>query len=138
VQYPLKTGETPRKGAAVLLDANEEVTECGDDPGTVLGFAASTAAASPLFGRAEPEAGTILVNVAENHRRFWCQGSSDPTVNDVGQMYGIAKDGDGDWYLDKADTTNLVLYVHTVDLDRDLFEVSVIDSVAQIPQVAES
>lgn len=134
VQYDINVATTFRKGAAVVLDAGEEVVECGADPALILGFAAEPAIASPLFGRKDPEVGKVLVCVAEEGRRFWMDGSSAPAANgdDINQSYGIAKDADGDWYVDKTDVVATRVYVHNVDYDRNLYEVSVLEANRQI------
>jgi hypothetical protein len=130
VQYDLAASQTFKKGAAVLLNASEEVAECAADPTVVLGFAAEPAGS-------DPESATkVLVCVAEANRRFWIEGDNAPTMDDVNQEYGIAKDSDGYWYLDGTETTATVFYVHTVDMERNLYEVSVLTDVAQISGAA--
>lgn len=125
--YPLASGQTFLKGAAVLLDASEEVIEASADPTAVLGFAAEPAAGRDIL------TDEMLVNVAGPTRSFLMTGDNDPTENDVNQQYGVAKDADGVWYVDGTDTTNVVVEVVAVDLDRNLYEVVVLESDLQIP-----
>jgi hypothetical protein len=130
VQYDLASGQTFTKGALVVLNASEEVAECGADPTSVLGIAAEPAGS-------DPESATkILVCVAEANRRFWIEGDNAPTMDDVNQEYGAAKDSDGYWYLDGTETGTTVFYVHTVDTERNLYEVSILTDVAQISAAA--
>lgn len=135
-RYDIAASQTFKKGAAVLMNSSEEVAECAADPAAVLGFAAEPAGGSALFSRGDPETGGVLVCIAEPHRRFHMQGDNNPTMDDVNQSYGIAKDADGYWYVDGTDTTNKVVYVHNVDLERNLYEVSVLVGVAQMPPTA--
>lgn len=125
-EYPMKAGETYLKGAAVLLDVNEEVVEAGADPATVLGFAAHQAANRDVL---TDRAG---VNIAKADNTFLLDGDDAPTVNDVNQQYGVLKDGDGIWHVDGTDVVNVVVEVVAVDLVRNLYECKVIDTVRQL------
>jgi hypothetical protein len=126
VEYDLAAAQTFVKGAAVVLNASEEVAECGADPAVVLGFAAEPAGSNP------ESASKVLVCLAEGNRRFWIEGDNAPTMDDVNQTYGLAKDADGYWYVDGSESGALSCYVHTVDTERDLYEISILETVAQI------
>lgn len=120
MQLDLAAAQTFRKGAAVVQNASEEIAECGADPASIYGFAAEAAGTDP------ESSSKILVNVAEEGRHFWGEGDNAPTMDDVNQTYGLAKDADGDWYVDGTDTTNTRVYVHNVDMERNLYEFSVL------------
>lgn len=126
VEYDLAASQTFVKGAAVVLNASEEVAECGADPASILGFAAEPAGSNP------ESASKVLVCLCDNSRRFWIEGDNAPTMDDVNQVYGLAKDADGYWYLDGAEASALSVYVHNVDTERDLYEISVLTTVSQI------
>lgn len=126
VQYDLAAAQTFKKGAAVLLNASEEVATCAADPAVILGFAAAPAGADPESATKQ------LVYVAEPGRRFWGEGDNAPTMDDVNQTYGMAVDSDGFWYVDGAEGSALSVYIHNVDLERNLYEFSVLATVAQI------
>lgn len=123
-QYDLSSSESYNVGAAVLLDGSQEITEAGADPAEILGFAAFAAGD-------EIESDTAIVAVAHEGATFLMEGDSDPTSSDINQDYGIASDGDGDWHVDTTDTSNTVVHVEDVDLDRNLFEVSVLSGSRQ-------
>lgn len=131
-RYTMKTGETWTLGAAVVLDGTPEITECGADPATILGFAAHP-------NGVEPYPTKCYVWLADDEKaRFWITGSSDgsaiatPTEANLGEDYGLAKDGDGMWYLDLGDTTNVRAFVHRIDLEQNRFEVSILEANRQM------
>ncbi len=124
-QFPLHAAQTFKLGAAVYLDATPDVNECGDDPATILGFATEPATKDP------ESSAVVLVAKCEEGRRFWMSGSSNPAATDVNLTYGIDSDADGIWVVDKTETTNTRVYVHQVDLTRNLFLVSVLEAYRQ-------
>ena len=139
-KYNIKAAEAWALGAAVVLDATPELTECGADPLVILGFAEE-----PVFAgdRAGDRKGTTTGNlagfslgasvaIAEEGRKFWLDGDNDPVAGDVNQSYGIAVDGDGVWYVDGTDAVNQRVYVHDVDLDTKRYLVSVLAANRQV------
>lgn len=118
--YDLKAGEVFNSGAAVTLSSGE-VAECGADPASILGFAEHASGV-------DPDPGIVVVATATAASTFWLEGSSDPAEADIGVKYGLAVDGDGDWYLDKTETTNTRVVVEAIDLTRKLFEVRVLEA----------
>jgi hypothetical protein len=59
--------------------------------------------------------------------------SAAPVKADMGASYGLTKDADGYWYVDKAKTTTSArVYVHNIDTERNLVEVSVLIANRQI------
>ena len=124
-EQTLAAAQTFKLGAAVLLDGAQNIAECGADPAAIRGFAAHPA------GTGFP-ATKVLVWKAWEGQKFWMAGSSNPTKANIGQNYGIVKDANGIWTVDLTDAVNTRLHVHTVDLDRNLFLVSVLAANRQI------
>jgi hypothetical protein len=124
-EYPLPAGAAYLQGAAVVLNAGGEAAECGADPALILGFALHAAGADPNTTR-------MLVALAHATGTFFIQGSSNPVAADKGDSYGIAKDGDGIWVLDKTDAVATRLLIVDVDLTRNLYEVRVLTANRQL------
>lgn len=123
-QFDVKAAETFTRGAVVLLDANEDVIEAGADPAAVLGFAEHDA-------EVDPDTTKVLVAKCDSEvARFWMAGDNNPLKSDINQDYGVVKTS-GVWLVDGTDTTNLVVHVHDVDLDRNLYKVSVVAAARQ-------
>lgn len=114
----LKAAETFKRGALVYMDANEEITECGADPAVILGMALHDAAVLPKEDK-------ILVAECIEGLRFWMDGDNAPVAGDVGVSYGVVKDGDI-WTVDGTETTTTRVQVVDVDLDRNLYLVTVL------------
>lgn len=108
-------------GAAVLLDGSNNVAECGVDPAAILGFAAHPA------GKNIPNTEDLVWRASEG-QKFWMSGAAGaPVKANINVSYGITKGADGIWQLDTAKTAGSArLYVHNIDLDRNLFLVSVL------------
>lgn len=119
IELDTKSGSTFKRGALVLLDGSEDVDECGADPAAILGVAAYPGDAADFTTK-------MLVFKASEGQKFWMSGSSNPAKSNINQSYGVAKDGDGIWYVDLTDGGNTRVYVHDVDTDRNLFKVSVL------------
>ena len=130
-EYDLKAAETFKIGAAVLLDGNEDIAECGADPASILGFCAHPAAEALLA--TEPVVqGKATVQKCTEGQKFWITGSSDgttittPTQDHVNQSYGVAKDAAGAWYMDISEVAATRVYVHAISVDMKRFKVSVL------------
>lgn len=123
-RYPLATGQTFLEGAAVVLAAGA-VSECGADPAAILGFALHDAGA-------DPDTDEILVALASGESTFAMQGTSAPVAGDIGAEYGIVKDADGVWVVDKAETVNTRVVVEKIFTDRAQFEVRVLAANQQL------
>lgn len=123
-RYPLASGASFLEGALVVADEGE-VDECGADPDTILGVALHDAGA-------DPDTAEVLVALATPETTFVMQGTSDPVAGDENVEYGVAKDGDGIWVVDKTDEVNVAVYVERVHLDRLEFEVRVLAANRQI------
>ncbi len=126
IQLPVKTGETFKTGALVLLDATPEITECGADPAAVYGISEEPATKNPV------DSTKSIIGRATEAARWWMPCSADPTAANVGIEYGAAKDSDGIWYVDFTDVVSVVFYVHQVDTTTNRAEVSIIEAVRQV------
>ena len=118
-EYTEGAAQSFKLGAAVVLDASQFVTECGADPASLIGFAAHPA------GKGLPST-KDLVYVASEGQKFWMSGTSNPVYADTNKLYGIVKDANGIWTVDKTDVVNTRVYIHAVDLDRNLYLASVL------------
>lgn len=118
--FPVASGQTYVEGAVLLLDASGDLILAGADPAVILGFAAEPAVAANLA-----PADTRLVYVAYPDSTFWIEGSSVPVAADVGDQYELSVDA-GVARLDKTAQVNNRFTIESVDLDRDLYEVSII------------
>lgn len=117
-RYPLAASQTFNAGALVVLDASEDVTECGADPASILGVA--TVPAEHVI-----ESGYIEVYVADNVTVFAMKGTSNPAKANINQSYGVVKDGTSNrWEVDLTDTTNTRVKVVDIDTTRNLFFVT--------------
>lgn len=124
-EHPLADGEDFEAGAAVLLDGSQEITEAGADPSEILGFALGPANADPFTDK-------CLVMEAKSESQFYGSGDDDPEESDVGEDYGLAVDGDGIWHVDTSDTSNAVVHIIDVDLERDLYLFKVLEANRQL------
>lgn len=126
--YTIASGEAWEPGALLVLDASEDLTECGADPASILGWALDKVAAGDIAGKLAGFSLTAAVYVAEAGRKAWMQGDNDPVKADINQSYGVAVDGDGIWYVDGTDQSNTRVYVHDIDTDRNMYLVSVLEA----------
>lgn len=124
-RYPLAAAQSFLEGALVVLDANGDVTECGADPATILGVAMHDAGA-------DPDTGYMLVAVAKADTTFIFQGSAAPVQADEGDAYGVLKDANGIWILDKTEAANTRLRIEKVYIDRAQYECSILAANRQL------
>lgn len=116
--------QTFKRGAIVLLDGSEDVIEASADPASIYGFAAME---WPEGGAAAPADFTLIpIFKATEGQKFWMSGDNAPVKADINQSYGVVADGDGIWTVDGTDVTNTRVYVHDIDLERNLYKVSVL------------
>ena len=115
-RYVLKSGETFKKGDAVVKDGTPEVQEVsGANPTPILGFAAEDA-------ESVGEPGFVMVyTAADQGVLFAMNGDDDPVVGDVDIDYGILEDSDGVYHVNGAETSSTRLTVKKVDLPRKLY-----------------
>jgi hypothetical protein len=117
--------QTFKLGAAVLLDGSQNIAECGADPAAIRGFAAHPANLGIPTTK-------VLVWKAWEGQQFYMSGTSAPAKANIGVNYGVVKDSDGIWTVDLTDVVNTRVHVHNVDLDRNLYLVSILAANRQI------
>lgn len=126
-EYPLDSYASFIEGAFVLMDGGE-VDECGTDPTVILGVGLHDAGALPLEDK-------ILVALAKAKSTFILEGNEAPVQSDEGETYGITRDSDGVWHVDKTKTgSDARVYVERVFIgdNRDQYEVSVLPEYRQV------
>src|SRR6478609_2216257 len=128
-----KTSETFKIGALLVVDANGELAECAADPTLVSGVALQGADSNPGFAAANSPTvftgrqQTVSYVVADKSTTFSMRGVNGatdpvtPTQTMVGESYGAARDADGVWYLDIAETTVKVWDIVAVDITNKIF-----------------
>lgn len=124
-QYTEAAAQSFAIGAAVVLDGSQNVTECGADPATILGFSAHRAGANIPATR-------DLIHVASEGQKFWMQATSNPAYANTNVAYGLVRAASGIWLVDFTDVVNTRVYVHYVDTDRNLVLVSVREANRQV------
>ena len=125
-EFDMEPAETFIDGAIVLLNASENVAEVAADPTAVLGIAIGDAADRTV------NADKMLVALPGPGRTFLIAGDNDPVKNDIGKSYGAIKDGDGIWTIDGTESVGLVFKVIDIDLDTNMYEVEILDAIAQL------
>lgn len=140
-----KTGETFKIGACLVFDANGELVECGADPSTISAIAAEPAGSRPGYDAANSP---LVVTGRKQEVSVWdlgegyifsmrgVNGGTDPvtpTQTMVDEQYGVAKDADGIWYLDLAETTAVIFEVVDFDADNKIFYCKAIVSKLSLP-----
>lgn len=128
----LAAAQTFKVGAAVVLDASKNVTECGADPALIYGFSLTESVAG--VSKDPQSTSRVTVLKAIEGEKFWMQTSSAPVeATHRNRQYGITKDADGIWYVDFTKTgASERVFVHRVDVDRSMVEVSVLAANRQI------
>lgn len=135
-EYDLATAADFTEGAFVVIAAGE-VDECGANPAEILGVALHASGVLPFDGEEHGYSfeGKVLVAVAKSKSTFIMQGSAAPAATDEGVAYGITKDADDVWYVDKAKTgANARVIVERVFVgrNRDQYEVSILPANRQM------
>jgi hypothetical protein len=123
-EYTLPVGQTFIAGAAMVLVAGL-AQECAANPALILGFSLHPAGALPQTNR-------VLVSIAHKDSTFWLEGNVAPVAADVGVAYGIVRDADLVWHVNKADVVNTRVEVVSIDTTRNLYEVKVITANVQL------
>lgn len=142
-------GQTFKKGALVVIGSAGTITECGADPGAlgVTGVALQDAGSGLGYDAANSPAvvtGRVQeVSVAMANRNTVFRGRAiisavDPGVplqTHIGEQYGVAKDADGIWYIDFAETSAKVVQIVDIDLvtGRNDFFFKFLEAVLQTP-----
>lgn len=132
-QYPLATGEVPRAGDIVHLNASMEVVRTvAADPTPLLGLAEEDADSGSNAGLINVD--EILVTVFTTDVILAMEGSRAPLVTDRNVAYGIARNASGVWTVDATETVNTRVQVVDVDLGRNLWFVKVLAAHRQSPE----
>jgi hypothetical protein len=148
---PVKAAETFKNRAVVTLDPAgtgfiQEVASGATAPNNkILGLALNGAASGPGFnvsdsnvnnsyGIVSPQGaaatnGISSVILADQQTEFSARGVSGgtdpvtPLLSHIGLQYGIAKDANGNWYVNIADTVNVCVQITDIrpDLSMNLF-----------------
>lgn len=125
VQY--KTGEAIIRGSVVLVDANGQLNLAGADPASIYGVALEPAGSKPGFDAANSptvvtgrvqEVSTAVASRLSIFSGRMEDGSGNivaPLQTHIGEQYGIAKDANGEWFIDESETTNK--RVQIIDID---------------------
>lgn len=100
-EFDVDPASTYLFGALVLLDADEELVECGADPAVVLGVAADPAVMSPGLGETSIKR---RVFVADQGTLFAMYASAALSQDNLDQPYGVVKTSNV-WLVDLAETT---------------------------------
>lgn len=115
VTYPLADSQTFKKGAAVLLNTDGKVEECGADPALILGFATADAAdyawEDDTFGTVAP---SVPVALATGVFRGTLEGTYDADGH-ISVDFGVVKDATGYWTVDETDESNVRVLLIGVD-----------------------
>lgn len=127
------TGQTFKRGALLIIDANGFVKECAANPTAVAGIALADASSAPGYNAANSptvitgQANIVSYGVA-NMQTVWSMrgvnGGTDPTtpvLADIGDQYGALKDANGIWTLDFSNTTQKVFTIVDIDVDLKIY-----------------
>lgn len=125
-ERPLNAAATFTEGALVVTTAGV-LNECGADPALILGCALHDAGA-------DPDPTVCLVALATAESTFIMQGNVAPVAADVGASYGITKDADGIWHVDKTKLAAAFrVVVERIYPEREQYEVRVLAANRQNP-----
>ena len=136
------------RGAAVVVDTDGELIECGADPAKIAGFALAGAGTAPGYQAANnPTVITgrqndVSVALGDANTVFSCRGVNGgtdpvtPALTNIGESYGILKDANGIWTLDIAETTSKSFTIVDVDIDNKIFFVKMVQSFYQFAVAA--
>ena len=130
-QYPLATGESPKAGDFVHLNASQAVVQTtAADPTPILGISEEnvTGGVSPIMK------GQLLVTIFTNDVILAMEGARAPLLTDIGKSYGIARDAAGVWTVDHTDTTATRVLVVDVALNRNLYFVKILAAHRQLAE----
>lgn len=128
-----KNGETFKKGALLVYDANGFLTECAADPTLVSGVALQDADSNPGFQAANSPATytgrtqSVSFVRADKSTIFSMRGvngGTDPVTpaqTNIGESYGALKDANGIWTLDLAEVGVLVFDIVGIDVTQKIF-----------------
>lgn len=108
------------KGGALLVEASGKVQECAADPAKVLGVAqykASGVTDNDNIYTHNQRGAQFAISLDDSS----ALGTGAIAATDRHAAYGVAKDANGIWYLDKAETSVKVMEI--IDFIGDVGEV---------------
>lgn len=129
LHYTLAASQTQKIGAPMKLTSGTaiEASSAADAATGLIGFASATnnsafgfdAGDSPttVTGREN----TIPVHTANRGSTFYAQISTGtsaivaPATTDIGVAYGLVKQSDGYWTVNRSDTTNVTVVITEID-----------------------
>lgn len=126
-------------GALVLRNGSDEWAECGADPASVAAVAVTGGGADTdgfrLPANREFPPGRLQAIPIQATKRWTAEFVG--TKGDIGTSYGVVKDSDGQWKVDFAEVTALVVVFVSDDLDEDPLDsnrvvVEFLDDVVQV------
>ena len=145
----VKTGETFIKGAPVVIDTNGLLTECAAGATAVSGVAMQRAFSGPGYDLSDSARTNALVQganakvavvLADREQEFSGAGFSTggtvavtPAQTNIGEQYGIAKDANGNWYIDFDNTTDLCVQITDIFVDSKIFAFKFLEAVLVSP-----
>lgn len=142
---PYTSGQTFKKGALVVFDGSQTLVECGSTPTAATGVALEGAATRPGYDAAnsptvvtgrKAEVSVAMANRTTVFSMRGVNGGTDPVTpaqSNVNVKYGVAKGSDGSWYLNIADTSNLMFEVIDVDIDNKIFFCKFLEAALVLP-----
>jgi hypothetical protein len=137
-RYNEAATQTFKRGVPVILDANGNVAEWGGSTLAIAGISKEPGASLTTAGVAKQQTFDTVPNeplaaqlsrpyfndgqngfvVANADTLWYAQVGTTTVAGDRGKHYGLTKDTDGQWYVDKAKTTDGTnTVVEVVDLD---------------------
>src|SRR5678809_504523 len=122
----VKTGETFKKGAPVVIDTNGLLVECAAGATAVSGVAMQGAFTGPGYDLSDSSRTNALVQGASATQQT-------PAQTNIGEQYGIAKDANGNWYIDFDNVTDLCVQITDVFIDSKIFAFKFLESVLVSP-----
>jgi hypothetical protein len=129
MEYPLNAAQTVLPGSLIRLDADGDADVITTaDPTPILGFAESENTSGTIIYE-----NTVLVALAKSNTYFLMRGTRAPTQDDVGDLYGIARNAAGEWQVDFTDAVNTRVRIMEVFVDRQLCVVQILEAHRQIP-----
>jgi len=145
----VKTGETFHKGAPVVTDTNGLLVECAAGATAVSGIAMQGAFTGPGYDLSDSSRTNALVQgasakvsvaLADREQEFSGAGFNTagtvvqiPAQTNIGEQYGIAKDANGNWYIDFDNVTDLCVQITDVFIDSKIFAFKFLESVLVSP-----
>ena len=109
VELALAAGEDFEAGALLLVDGSGDFAECGADPATIAAVSLTGAGTEPgdfrMVSNREFPPGVIQGIPLLEGRRFSAEFLGS-LPSQIGGLFGVAEDSDGQWKVDFGETVN--------------------------------